>query len=169
MGKNVWQQCSRDVLCLLRGIPARVFQFMREDPDEAIIIRWLSAEVPIPLFPDWENRLQWSSAPIRLDPVLFGSIYGAGPNSHLVSTEFWVGNFKHDAANIFVFEEIVSSKLHAIEIAVYVEKERIAAPTEEKMEVADLCHQGFLSDGHRGLLDDNFTFLTHTTCLHPLK
>src|SRR5262249_22619812 len=71
--------------------------------------------------------------------------------------------------NIFVFEEIVSSKLHAIEIAVYVEEERITAPTEEKMEVADLRHQGFLSDGHRCLLDDNFTFLTHTTCSHALK
>ena len=43
-------------------------------------------------------------------------------------------------------KKIVSGKLHVIEIAVYIEKERIAAPTEEKTEIADLRHQGFLSD-----------------------
>jgi hypothetical protein len=33
-----------------------------------------------------------------------------------------------------------------IEIAVYVEKEGITAPTEEKTEVADSCHEGFVFD-----------------------
>src|SRR5262249_20405220 len=37
-------------------------------------------------------------------------------------------------------KKIISSKLHVIEIAMHVEKELIAAQTEEKTKVADLCY-----------------------------
>jgi hypothetical protein len=41
------------------------FQCVREDADEAIIIRWLSAKVCLPLLSRKENRLRWSSTPYR--------------------------------------------------------------------------------------------------------
>src|SRR5713101_2778265 len=146
IAKNVRQQFSRDVSCLVRRVAARVFQFVRKDADETIIICWLSEEVILFLFSREEDCLQWSSTSVCLNPAFCSFVHGASPDSDLVSPEFRVGKFKRDAANILVFEEIVSSKLHVIEVAVHVEKERIAAPTEEKTEVADLCHQGFLSD-----------------------
>src|SRR5262249_45916135 len=77
-------------------------------------------------------RLQWPSPPICLDPTFSSFVHCASPNSHLVISQFRVGHFKHDAANIFVCEEVVARELHLIEIADCVEKEWIAAPTEEK-------------------------------------
>src|SRR5215510_15674662 len=47
--KNVWQQLSRDAYCVLRPITACAFQLVRENANEAIIIRWLPAEVRLPL------------------------------------------------------------------------------------------------------------------------
>jgi hypothetical protein len=55
--KNIWQQPSRDAYCVLWRIAACVFQFVREDADEASIIRWLSAQVCLPPFSREENRL----------------------------------------------------------------------------------------------------------------
>ena len=123
-----------------------MFQLVGKHANEAIVICWLAAKVVLFLFSREEDRLQWSSTSVCLDPAVVSFVHGASPNSDLVSPEFSVGKFERDAANILVFEEIVPGKLHVIEIAVHVEKERIAAPTEEKTEVADLCHQGFLSD-----------------------
>src|SRR5437870_2571205 len=62
-----------------------------------------------------------------------------------------------------------SGELHVIKIAVHVEKEGIAAPTEKESEIADLCHQGFLSDRHWRLLDDNFAVVAHATCSRALN
>lgn len=48
IGKNVWQQLSRDRDCVSRRITAGVFQFVHENLNKAIIIRWLAAEVRLP-------------------------------------------------------------------------------------------------------------------------
>jgi len=40
-----------------------------------------------------------------------------------------------------VLKKSSPGKLHVIELPFTSKKERIAAPTEEKTEVADLCHQ----------------------------
>ena len=149
IAKNVWQQLSRDVLGVLRRVAARVFQFVCEDADEAIIIRWLAAEVCLSLFSSEEDRLQWSSTAVCLDPAVCSFVHCASPNSHLIASQSRVGQFNHDAADILVLEEVVARELHVIEIAVYVEKERIAAPTEEKTVVADFRYQGFSPDGDR--------------------
>src|SRR5215472_2143042 len=79
--KNVWQQLSGDSCRVLRGIAACVFQFVCEDANEAIIIRWLSAEVRFSFLSNKENRLHWSSTPLDLDPAF--SIFNqyATPNS----------------------------------------------------------------------------------------
>src|SRR5215470_486804 len=79
--KNVWQQLSRDGPCVLRRVAACMFQFVCENADEAIIIRWLSAEVRLPLLSNKENRLHRSSTSLDLDPTL--SIFNqyATPNS----------------------------------------------------------------------------------------
>src|SRR5215471_305059 len=61
IGQNVWQQLSRDSLRLVRRIAACMFQFVREDADETIIVRRLSAKVRLPLISNEENRLHWSS------------------------------------------------------------------------------------------------------------
>src|SRR5258705_3128448 len=143
IGKNIWQQLSCDDLCVLRSIAACVFQLVRKHADEAIIIRWLPAEVGLPLLSDEENRLQWSGTPVCLDPAFRSFVHCASPDPYFIGSQFRVGKFNHDAAHIFVFEEVVARELHVIEIADYVQKERIAAPAEEKTEVADFRHQGF--------------------------
>src|SRR5947207_13696927 len=132
--------------CVLRPIAARVFQFVREDANEAIIIRWLPVEVRLPLLSGEENRLQWPSTPVCLDPALSSFVECASPNSHLIASQSRVGQFNHDAANILVCKEVVPRELHLIEIALCVEKERIAAPPEENTVVAGFRHQGFLPD-----------------------
>src|SRR2546423_8602713 len=146
IGKNIRQQLSCDGLCVLRRIAARVFQFVREDANEAIIIRWFPAEVSLSLLSDEENRLQWSSTSVCLDPAFSSFVQCAGPSSHFIASQSRVGQFNHDAANIFVCEEVVARELHLIEIAVCIEEERIAAPTEEKTVVAGLRHQGLSPD-----------------------
>src|SRR5436309_5318685 len=134
--KNVWQQLSRDAHGVLRPIAARVFQFVREDANEAIIIRRLPVEVRLPLLSGEENRLQWPSTPVCLDPAFSSFVQYASPKSHHIGPQSRVGHFKHNTANILVREEIVASELHFVEKAVCIEKERIAAPTKEKTAVA---------------------------------
>src|SRR5947199_318932 len=140
IGKNIWQQLSCDALCVLRSIAACVFQLVREHADEAIIIRWLPAEVSLPLLSDEENRLQWSGTPVCLDPAFPSFVHCASPDPHFIGSQFRVGEFTHAAANIFVFAEVVARELHLIEIAHRVEGEWIAARAEENTEVADCGH-----------------------------
>src|SRR6266446_4414409 len=61
IGENVWQQRSRDAFGILRRVAARVFQFVREHADEAIIVCWVPGEVLLFLLAGKENRLQGSS------------------------------------------------------------------------------------------------------------
>src|SRR5438552_5966636 len=86
--KNVRQQRSRDVLCLLGRVAARVFQFVCEHANEAIVICWLAEKVILFLLPRQEDRLQWSSTSVCLDPAVVSFVHGASPNSDLVSPEF---------------------------------------------------------------------------------
>src|SRR5437879_13490432 len=60
IGENVWQQRFRDAFGILRSVAARVFQFVCEHADEAIIIRWVTAEVLLSLLAWKENRFQGS-------------------------------------------------------------------------------------------------------------
>src|SRR5205823_14900089 len=110
-----------------------------------------------------------ASTPVCLDPAFSSFVHCASPNSHLIASQSRVEQFNHDAANIFVLEEVVPRKLHVIEIAVYVEKERIAAQTEEKTVVAGFRHQGFSSNWDRCLLDDNFALLALASGLGALS
>src|SRR5882724_596910 len=146
IGKNIRQQLSCDGLCVLRRIAARVFQFVREDANEALIIRWLPAEVSLSLLSDEENRLQWSCTPICLDPAFASFVQCASPNSDFIASQIPAGQFNHDAANILVCEKVVARELHLIEITLCIEKERIAAPTKEKMVVACFGYQRFPPD-----------------------
>src|SRR5437879_1349124 len=93
--------------------------------------------------PGEENRLQWPSTAVCLDPAFASFVQCPSPNSHLIASQIRVGQFNHDAANIFVDEEVVPGELHLIEIAVHVEKERIATPTEEQTVVTGFRHHGF--------------------------
>src|SRR5262245_60271796 len=134
--KNVWQQLLRHAYCILRCIAACMFQFVREGVNEAVIIRWFSAEVRLPLLSGKKYRLHWSSTPVGLPPAFCSFVHCASPNSHLIASQSRAGQLDHDAANIFICEEIVPGELHVIEITVNVEKERVAAPTEEETVVA---------------------------------
>src|ERR1051326_169794 len=100
----------------------------------------------LPLLSDEENRLQWSGTPVRLDPAFISFVHRASPNPHFIASQFRVGKFNHDAADIFALEEVVPRELHLIEVPHRIEEERIAAPAEEKTELADFRHQGFLPD-----------------------
>src|SRR6267142_4574529 len=146
IGENVWQQRSRDAFGVLRRVAARVFQFVCEHADKTIIICWVSAEVFRSLLAGKENRLQGSSTAVCLDPAVCSLVHCASPDSYCIVSQSRVGQFKHDAANIFICEEVIPCELHVIEIAVYVEKERIAAPTKEKAVAPGVRHQGFPRD-----------------------
>src|SRR5216683_916510 len=145
-GENVWQQRFRDGFGVLRRVATRVFQFVREHAYEAIIICWVSAEVFGSLLAGKENRLQGPSPTVRLNPAVCSLVHCASPNPYRFGSQSRVGQFKHDAANIFVCEEVIPCELNVIEIAVYVEKERVAAPTKEKAVAPGLRYQGFPSD-----------------------
>src|SRR5439155_26627565 len=167
--QNVWQQLSRDAYCVLWRIVACVSQLVREDADEATIIRWLSTEVCLPLVSGEENRLQWPATAICLHPAFGSLVQCASPNSHPPASQIRVRQFNHDAADVLVEEEVVPRELHVIEIAVYVGKERIAAPTEEEPVLTGFGHHGFSPDRDRYLLDDNSTLLAHASGLHALN
>ena len=57
-----------------------------------------------------------------------------------------IGQFNDDTTDILVVEEVVARELHVIEITLCVEKERIAAPTEEQTVGAGFRNQRFLPD-----------------------
>src|SRR5215831_19136941 len=80
--KNVRQQLSSDPLCFLMRIPAGMFQFVREDGNETGVIHRLSVHVCLPLLSRQENRLQWSSTPVCLDPTRCRLLQCASPESY---------------------------------------------------------------------------------------
>src|SRR5262249_55375482 len=127
-------------------IAARVFQLVREDANEALIIRWLPVEVCRPRLSGEEHRLHWPSTPVCLDPAFCRFVQCARPQSHPSGPQSRVGYFQHNTAHIFVREEIAPLELHVVEQAIGIEKERIAAPATEKTAVAGARHQGFPPD-----------------------
>src|SRR6266850_7001243 len=145
----------------MRSVAARVFQFMGEGTNKSIIVRRLPLEVQLPCLSWEENRLLRPCAPICLNPAFCSLVHGATPKSHLVAPKSRVGQFKDDAANILVHEEIVASELHLVEQAICVEKERIAAPTKESTVVSCFRHQRLPIDRHWCSLDDDVAFLAH--------
>src|SRR5262249_12731284 len=134
---------------VLRRIAARAFQFVREYPDEAIIIRWLPLEVCHPLLSREEHRLQWPAAPVCLDPAFSSFVQRASPKSHHIAAQGRVGRVKHNTPPIFVRKEIVASERHLVEKPVCIEKEWVAAPTKETPPVAGCRHHGFPPDCDR--------------------
>jgi hypothetical protein len=120
-----------------------MFQFVRENANEAIIIRRLPGEVRRPLLSGEEDSLQRPPSAVSLDPTFSSFVHCASPKSHFAHSQSRIGQLKHDAANVFVCEEIVPRELHFVEKAICVEKEWIAAPTKEKTAFAVLRHQGF--------------------------
>jgi len=87
VGKNVWQQPSRNVDCALRRIAARVFQFVREDANEAIIIHWLAVEVRLSLLSGQKDGLQGSPTAVCLYPAFVSLVQCASPKSHPIRAE----------------------------------------------------------------------------------
>src|SRR5262249_38658931 len=57
IGREVGQQLSRQALRVLGCVAACAFQFVREDANEAIIVRWPPAEVRLLLLSGEEDRL----------------------------------------------------------------------------------------------------------------
>src|SRR6266481_4389444 len=169
IGEDVWQQRICDGFGILRRVSARVLQFVREHADEATIICRVSAEVFRSLLAGKEDRLQGSSTAVRLDPAIGALVRCASPNSYCIVSQSRVGQFKHDAANIFICEEVIPCELHVIEIAVYVEKERIAAPTKEKAVVPRFSHQGFARDRDWCSFNNNLAILAGARGLRALN
>src|SRR2546430_2687101 len=102
IGKNIWQQLSCDGLCVLRSIAACMFQLVREDANEPIIIGRLPVEIRVSLFSGKKNCLQWSRPALCLAPAVLGFLHCASPQSNLIGSQSRVGQFKHDAADVFV-------------------------------------------------------------------
>src|SRR5256885_9335041 len=91
IGKNIWQQLSCDGLCVLRSIAACVFQLVGEH-DETILIRRLSSQVCLPLLSNEENRRQWPSTPLCLDPAFPSFVHCASPNPHFIAWQCELGS-----------------------------------------------------------------------------
>ena len=103
------------------------------------------SEVGSVLLAGKEGSLVGPRAAIRLDPTPAHAVcrdQRADPQANLFPPQNRVGHFQHDAANIFVGEEIVAGELQVVQGARNVKEERLAAPTREEAVVAglrDLC------------------------------
>jgi hypothetical protein len=106
-GHEVRQQCPCHASCFLRGIPTRVLQRVREDGDETGIVRRRCGAVRAYLLADKEDSLRRPSAPVRLDPAPTPAVQRASPKANLFRPQGRVGHLQHDAAHVFVSEEIV--------------------------------------------------------------
>ena len=140
IGQHIRQQCSRHTPCFLRRIPTRVFQLVREDGDETGIVRRLTREVGISLRADKEDGLRGQRAAIRLDPTPARPVQRAGPQANPFGSKDRVRHLQHDAAHIFVGEEIVTGELQIVQSPLRVEEEGIAAPAREEAVAAGLRH-----------------------------
>ncbi len=108
---EVRQQCPCHASCFLRGIPACVLQRVREDGDETGIVRRRCGAVRAYLFAGKEDSLRRPSAAVRLDPAPTPAIQCASPKANLFRPQGRVRHLQHDAAHVFVSEEIVGSSI----------------------------------------------------------
>ena len=101
-------------------------------------------------------------AAIRLDPVPARAVcrdQRAGPEANLFRPQGRVGHFEHDAAHVFVGEEIVAGELQVVQGARHVEEEGIAAPAREEAVVAGLRHPCIPPGRDWRSLDDNLSVI----------
>jgi hypothetical protein len=84
---------------------------VREDGDETGIVRRLPGEVGIALLADKEDSLRRPAAAVRLDPAPTPAVQRASPKANLFRPQGRVGHLEHDAAHVFVSEEIVAGEL----------------------------------------------------------
>ena len=108
IGQHVRQQRPGHPPCFLRGIPARMFQRVREDGDETGIVRRLTSQVGISLPADKKDGLRGQRAAIGLDPTPARAGKRAGPQANPCRSKDRVGHFQRDAAHVFVGEEVVT-------------------------------------------------------------
>ena len=100
----------------LRAIPTRMLQRMSEGGNETDIVR-LPCEIGISLRAgetEKKEKLQGPRAALRLDPTPIRAVRSnqrAVPQANCFAPQGKVGHFEHDAAHIFVGEEIVTSEL----------------------------------------------------------
>src|SRR5262245_25294878 len=146
-----------------------MFQLMREDTNESLIIGRLPVEIRFPLFSDEKNCLHRSRTALSLAPACGGFFHCPGPDSNFIGSESRVGQLKHNAADVFVCKKIVARELHMIEIAAGVKEERFAAPTKEKTVVAGFRYKGFSPKRDWCSLDDQFPVVTRANSSHPLS
>ena len=93
---------------------------MCEDGNETGIVRWLAGEVGFVLLAGKKGSLVGPRPTIRLDPARTGAVcwnQRASPQADLFRPKKGVGHFQHNAAGIFVYEEIPTRKLEFVERA----------------------------------------------------
>ena len=140
IGQHVRQQCSRHTPCFRRRIPTRVFQRVCEDGDETGIVYRLTREVGISLPADKKDGLRGQRAAIRLDPTPARAVQRAGPQVNPSRSKDRVGHLQHDAAHVFVGEEVVTGELQIVQGPLRVEEKGIAPPAREEAVAASLRH-----------------------------
>src|ERR1700691_2410375 len=135
-----------------------MFQSVRKDGNETCIVRWLPGEVSVVLLAGKKGDLVGPRPAIRLDPAPTRAVcwnQRASPQRNLFRPKKRVGHFQHDAANIFVCEEIPTRELKFVDCAQYVEEEGIAAPTGKEPVVPSLRHMSLAPCRDRHSLNDN--------------
>src|ERR1700689_2527037 len=157
--EDVRQHGPGDPRCFRRRISSSVFQRMREDGDEAAIVRWLRSQIRRVLLARKEGSLIGPRPALRLHPFPACAVQRTSPQTHLLRTEGRVGHFEHNAAHVLVGEVIVTGELQVIQGAIYVEEKGIAAPAREESAASSLCHLRFQSRRDRCSFDDRVPFV----------
>ena len=116
--------------------------------------------------------MQGPRAAVRLDPVPARAVrrdQRAGPKANLFRPQGRVGHFQHDAAHVFVGEEIVAGELQVVQGALRVEEKGIAAPAREEAVVAGLRHLCLPPRRDRRPLDDSLPAVARPGGLRALN
>src|SRR5580704_10172087 len=147
VAQKVRQQFFSHPLCFFRWIPARMFQSVRENGNETCVVRRLPGQVSVVLLAGKKGSLVGPRPAIRLDPAPTRAVcrnQRASPQPNLFRPKKRVGHFQHNAANVFVCEEIPARELKFVERAQYVEEEWIAAPSGIEPVVTSLRHMSLV-------------------------
>src|SRR5271165_4771090 len=98
--EDVRQQGSRDPRCFRRRISTGMLQRVREDRDEAGIVRGLPSEIGAVLLAREERGLIWARTAVRLNPFPACAVERTCPYVHLLRTEVGVRYFQYNAAYV---------------------------------------------------------------------
>ena len=171
--EDIGQQRRGHARRLVRRIPARVLQDVREAVDEACVGRRVAAEVGgLLLARREEDGLRRPRAAVGLHPVAVPVAAGhedpMPERDSCRSSERLIRQLERDAAHVLVGEEVVAGELEFVQGTLGIEEERVAAPTREEPVLTALRHARVRAGRDRRFLHDDVALFADPACLVPL-